>query len=107
MCNNGLGVHGGDHVIELPWPEIQRYPNFGTAKARASLYMTLAHHARATGAKLMEGMSVSGPVLHERTGRVIGVRVRQVDENGKRLPDVPERTLHAPEIGRASCRERG
>src|SRR5690625_1933846 len=46
----------------------------------------------------MEGMSVAGPVLHERTGRVIGVRVRQVDENGKRLPDVPERTLHAPVV---------
>lgn len=100
MRNKGLRVHGGGHVIELPWPEIQRYPNFGMAKARGSLDETLAHHARATGAKLMEGMSVTGPVLHERTGRIVGVRVRQVDEKGKRLPDDAgaERTLHAPVV---------
>ncbi|MGC0142996.1 geranylgeranyl reductase family protein [Pseudactinotalea sp. Z1732] len=100
MRNKGLRVHGGGHVVHLPWPEIQRYPNFGMAKARGSLDMTLAHHARATGAKLMEGMNVTGPVLHERTGRIIGVRVRQVDAKGKRLPEEAgaERVLHAPVV---------
>lgn len=97
MRNKGLRVHGGGHVVHLPWPEIERYPNYGMAKSRMSLDQTLAHHARATGAKLLEGMNVTGPLLHERTGRVIGVRVRQVDSRGRRIQGVEgaERQMRA------------
>ena len=28
----GLKVHGGGHVIELPWPELEDYPSFGLAR---------------------------------------------------------------------------
>ena len=37
------------------------------ARARTSFDQTLAEHARATGAKILEGMNVTGPVLDERT----------------------------------------
>lgn len=100
MRNKGLRVHGGGHTVHLPWPEIQRYPNYGLAKARTSLDMTLAHHARATGAKLLEGMNVTAPVTDERTGRIVGVRARQVDATGRRLSgdSGSERTLRAPVV---------
>jgi len=97
MRNKGLRVHGGGHVVHLPWPEIERYPNYGMAKSRMSLDQTLAYHARATGAKLLEGMNVTGPLLHERSGRVIGVKVRQVDSRGRRIQGAEgaERSMRA------------
>ncbi len=98
--NKGLRVIGGGHTIHLPWPEIERYPNYGLVKSRMDLDATLAHHARATGAKLMEGMNVTGPVTDDRSGRVIGVTVRQVDGNGRRIDGEAgsERTLRAPVV---------
>jgi len=46
----GLKVHGGGHVIELPWPELEDYPSFGLARPRADLDHLLAR----TAAKAME-----------------------------------------------------
>ncbi len=49
-----------------------------------SLDHALADHARATGAKLLERTKVTGPLLDERTGRVVGVTARPVDDRGRR-----------------------
>ena len=94
MRNRGLRVVGGGHTIHLPWPDIQRYPDYGMAKARTGLDEALVRHAQRTGARLLEGVSVSGPILDERTDRVVGVRARAVDERGKRV-DAPEMTFRA------------
>lgn len=85
MRNKGLRVIGGGHEIHLPWPEIERYPNYGMAKARMGLDMALAHHARSTGADVREGINVTGPILDERSGRILGVTYRKVDERGRRI----------------------
>ena len=85
--NRGLRVLGGGHRLELPWPELSSYPSYGLAKARMSLDHTLASHARAAGAKLVERTSVTGPVRDERTGRVVGVTARPVDDSGHRTGD--------------------
>lgn len=74
--NTGLRVLGGGHVIEMPWPELSSYPSFGLARARASLDHLLLEHARTAGAKALEGTTVTGPLLDERTGRVVGVQAR-------------------------------
>src|SRR5699024_3474276 len=95
--NRGLRVIGGGHTIHLPWPQIERYPDYGLARARADLDEVLARHAQRTGARLLEGVSVTGPVLDERTDRAVGVRARAVDERGKRL-DAPEMTFRAPVV---------
>ena len=94
--NKGLRVIGGGHRLELPWPELASYPSYGMARARTSFDQTLAEHARATGAKILEGMNVTGPVLDERTGRVVGVTARPVDEQGRRAGD--EQTFRAPVV---------
>lgn len=97
MRNKGLRVIGGGHTLHLPWPEIDRYPSYGLAKARMGLDQTLAHHARATGAKLMEGINVTAPVVDDRTGRIVGVTARQVDAQGRRI-DAAEQTFRAPVV---------
>lgn len=77
--NRGLRVHGGGHTIELAWPELSSYPSYGLAKARTSLDAALVDHARAAGAKVLEGTRVTGPLHDERTGRVVGVTARTAD----------------------------
>lgn len=82
--NKGLRVVGGGHNIELPWPEMASYPNFGMVRTRKDFDHLLANHARAAGARVLEGVNVSGPILHERTGRAIGVTARILDDAGRR-----------------------
>ncbi len=82
--NRGLRVVSAGRPWYFPWPELSAYPNYGLAKARLSLDQTLAQHAQGTGAKLLERTAVTGPLLDERTGRVVGVRARRADENGRR-----------------------
>jgi len=94
--NQGLRVLGGGHRLELPWPELSSYPSYGLAKARTSFDHTLASHARSAGAKLLERTNVTGPVRDERTGRVVGVTARPVDDDGRRAGD--EVTYRAPVV---------
>lgn len=92
--NWGLRTHGAGHTIELPWPELAEMPSYGLARARASLDETLVRHAERTGARLREGLAVTGAVEHERSGRVLGVVARPVDERGRRSGE--DQTFRAP-----------
>jgi menaquinone-9 beta-reductase len=94
--NAGLRVIGGGHRLELPWPELSSYPSFGLAKTRMTFDHLLAEHARAAGAKLIERTNVTGPLVDERTGRVVGVTARPVDDDGRRTGD--EVTYRAPVV---------
>jgi geranylgeranyl reductase family protein len=94
--NRGLRVFGGGHRIELAWPELAAYPGYGLARSRLELDATLAEHARRTGAKLLEGTAVTGPVRDERSGRVVGVTARETPPSGARGPGGPVRTFRAP-----------
>ncbi|UNX54417.1 geranylgeranyl reductase family protein [Georgenia sp. TF02-10] len=82
--NWGLRTYGAGHRIEIPWPELAEMPSYGLARSRMNLDETLARHAVAAGATLREGMSVTGPVRHERSGRILGVTARPVDGGGRR-----------------------
>ena len=89
--NHGLRIVGAGHRLELPWPELASFPDFGLVRPRAELDELLARHAQKAGASLREQTLVTGPLLDERTGRVVGVRARAVDETGRR---VGEEVLH-------------
>ncbi|QDB80290.1 geranylgeranyl reductase family protein [Georgenia sp. 311] len=91
--NWGLRTYGAGHCIEIPWPELAEMPAYGLARSRMNLDETLARHAAASGARLHEGVAVTGPVRHERSGRILGVTSRLVDENGRRTGE--ERTYRA------------
>ncbi len=74
--NKGLRVIGAGKRMELPWPELASYPGYGLVRTRLDLDETLARRAKQAGARLLEGVTVTGPVLDERTGRITGVTTR-------------------------------
>ena len=80
--NKGLRVVGAGKRMELSWPELASYPGYGLVRTRHDLDETLARRAQKAGARLLEGVNVTGPVRHERTGRITGVTART--EEGER-----------------------
>jgi menaquinone-9 beta-reductase len=77
LRNQGLRIIGGGGRIELPWPELSSYPGFGLVRTRLDFDEILARHAQKAGARLLEGVTVTGPLRDDRTGRVIGVTARE------------------------------
>jgi geranylgeranyl reductase family protein len=77
--NKGLRVIGAGQRLELPWPELSSYPGYGLVRPRTDLDQMLARRAQQAGARLLEGVTVTGPVLDERTGRITGVVAKQAD----------------------------
>jgi geranylgeranyl reductase family protein len=73
--NKGLRVYGGGHTLELPWPDVRSFPNYGMARRRTELDADLVAHAVAAGADLRTGHTVTEP-LQDGRGRVVGVRAK-------------------------------
>jgi geranylgeranyl reductase family protein len=83
--NKGLRIIGGGVRIELDWPELSSYPGFGLVRTRRGFDETVARAAQRAGAKLLEGVTVTGPVLDDATGRIVGVTARETgpaEQNG-------------------------
>jgi menaquinone-9 beta-reductase len=89
LKNKGLRVIGGGKRMELPWPDLTSYPGYGLVRTRATLDETLARRAQAAGARLEEGVTVTGPVIDDRTGNIAGV---VADDHGS------ERSYRAPVV---------
>ena len=77
--NKGLRVIGAGKRLELPWPELASYPGYGLVRTRLDLDETLARRAQQAGARLLEGVTVTGPVMDDRTGRIAGVVAKAAD----------------------------
>jgi menaquinone-9 beta-reductase len=77
LRNKGLRIIGGGGRIELPWPDLSSYPGFGLVRSRLDFDEILARHAQKAGARLLEGVNVTGPLLDDRTGRIVGVTARE------------------------------
>jgi geranylgeranyl reductase family protein len=88
LRNRGLRVIGGGLRLELDWPQLASYPDYGLVRSRFDFDDLLARQAVAAGAVLHTGTNVTEPVL-DRHGRTIGVRA----EVG---PEREIRTYHAP-----------
>ena len=94
--NHGLRIIGGGMRLEMPWPDLASYPSYGLVRPRQDFDEVLARAAQKAGARLHENTTVTGPVRDERTGRVVGVTARPVDDNGK--AGGPERSYRAPVV---------
>src|SRR6476661_8161682 len=94
--NAGLRIVGAGHRLELPWPDLTTFPPYGAVRTRMDLDELLARHAQKSGARLVEGTSVTGPVLDERTGEVTGVQAKPVDDRGRRTGE--DITYRAPVV---------
>ncbi|MEU7795618.1 geranylgeranyl reductase family protein [Micromonospora tulbaghiae] len=88
LHNKGLRVIGGGVRLELDWPDLASFPNYGLVRTRLDFDDLLAQRAVAAGAKLQTSVNVLGPVLGA-DDRVIGVQA----EVG---PDKEPATFHAP-----------
>jgi menaquinone-9 beta-reductase len=82
--NKGLRVIGAGKRLELPWPELDSYPGYGLVRTRHDLDEELARRAQQAGARLLEGVTVTGPVRHERTGQITGVTARAAGAEDER-----------------------
>jgi len=78
--NKGLRVIGAGQRLELPWPELSSYPGYGLVRPRTDLDQMLARRAQQAGARLFEGVTVTGPVLDDRTGRIAGVTAKSGED---------------------------
>lgn len=92
--SRGLRIVGGQHTLELPWPELSAFPDYSLVSPRAHFDEVLARAAVRAGAHLHESTHVTGPLFSDRTGELIGVRARAVDERGRRTG--PEQIFRAP-----------
>jgi geranylgeranyl reductase family protein len=73
----GLRVHSRKVTLDLPWPALHDYPNYGLMRTRMDLDQMLARRAEKAGARLLERTEAVSPVLAD--GWVVGAMVRPVD----------------------------
>jgi geranylgeranyl reductase family protein len=76
--NKGLRIIGGGVRLELPWPDLASYPDYGLVRTRMDFDQILAERAVAAGAKLRLNTSVTEPITDD-TGRITGVVAKTPD----------------------------
>src|SRR3954468_23453633 len=69
--HKGLRVQGGGQVVEVDWPQLDRWPDYSLVRRRSELDAQLAAHAVAAGARLHTRVTVTAPLLDE-AGCVVG-----------------------------------
>jgi geranylgeranyl reductase family protein len=72
--NRGLRVIGGGIRLELDWPDLASFPNYGLTRTRMDFDELLVQAATGAGARLRTSVTVNAPVYDERTERVVGVQ---------------------------------
>jgi menaquinone-9 beta-reductase len=78
----GLRIHGGSTVMELPWPQLDDWPGWGATATRKVFDEAVARRAQAAGAQLFEGITVTAPRWRDASQtRAAGVTWR--DEDGR------------------------
>jgi menaquinone-9 beta-reductase len=60
---NGLRVHGPGVRLDLPWPELSSFPQYGVVSTRHDLDHLLLRQAAGVGARVWEGAEAQAPVL--------------------------------------------
>ena len=83
QVNRGLRVIGGGVRLQLDWPELASFPDYGLTRTRLDFDDLLVRRAQHAGAKLRTSTNVTGPVL-DKAGRVVGVKA--VVGNGEKQP---------------------
>ncbi|GAA1881360.1 geranylgeranyl reductase family protein [Streptantibioticus ferralitis] len=89
LRNKGLRIIGGGVRMQLDWPDLASFPNYGLVRKRDDFDEQLARQAEKAGARLYERCNVGAPVIDGRTGRIAGVEAKLGEEK------TPV-TFHAP-----------
>ena len=84
--NRGLRIIGGGMRLELPWPDLATYPDYGLVRPRLD-FDELLVRARAEGRRPPAGARPTSPArCSTQTGRVVGVTAKVGPEQGPRRP---------------------
>lgn len=79
--NKGLRIIAGKHRLELKWPELESFPNYGLVRTRHDFDQILAERAASAGVDLRQNSRVLSPIRDEASGRVVGVNAKTKDGN--------------------------
>jgi geranylgeranyl reductase family protein len=74
----GLRVYSRSVTMELPWPELESWPNYGLVRTRHDFDQLLVDRAVKAGARLLEGTEAVEPTF--RDGWVTGSTIRPAGE---------------------------
>ncbi len=91
--NVGLRIIGGGHRLEIHWPDLATFPDYGLTRTRKDFDEILARQAQKAGARILERTAVIGPVRDDRSGRIVGVTARTTDADGTKHAEM---TYRAP-----------
>ena len=81
----GLRVHSRDVTIDLPWPELETWPNYGLVMPRLGFDHLLLERAKKAGARVLEATDARRPML--RDGWVVGAETVPAQEEEGAEPD--------------------
>lgn len=81
--NKGLRLIAGGRTVEVPWPELSDFPDYGLVRTRLGFDEELARHAEQAGASILERHSVTAAIRND-AGRVIGARANVLDGAGRK-----------------------
>ena len=74
--NIGLRIISGGRTLHMRWPDLSTFPDYGLTRTRKDFDEVLAGRATAAGARIQQRTTVTGPVRHDRTGRIEGVTAK-------------------------------
>lgn len=89
----GLRVYSRDAMIELPWPELSSWPDYGLVMTRHDFDQMLAERAQKAGARLLERTEAVEPTLID--GWVRGATIRPAEEKDAAPTEVRSRFVIA------------
>ncbi|MFJ7750259.1 geranylgeranyl reductase family protein [Arthrobacter sp. NPDC097144] len=87
--NKGLRLIAAGRTVELPWPVLSNFPDYGLIRTRLGFDEALARHAQDAGARILERHSVTS-ALRGDDGRVTGVTANVLDDAGRRTGETRE-----------------
>jgi geranylgeranyl reductase family protein len=74
---DGLRVYGPTVTLDLPWPTLDRFPDYGVVRTRHDFDHLLVQRAVKAGATLWEGTEAQVPLVDR--GWVVGARIQRED----------------------------
>lgn len=91
---DGLRIHSRKVTLELPWPVLADYPDYGVVRTRMDFDELLARRAEKAGATLVERTEAVSPAFDDG-GWVVGAEIRSVEDGDGELAPVRARFVVA------------
>jgi geranylgeranyl reductase family protein len=102
---DGLRIYGRYASLELPWPVLSDWPDFGLVRTRLDFDQLLAQHAAKAGANLWERTEAVGPTSTDNW--VNGATLREVEDGDTKGPTREVRARYVIAADGASSRFAG